>query len=192
MVAPGWSKVMEVDAAVRTEPPELLRAAMVRTARNARKADPIATEDITPLAPEQGFQAAREATSRIYETLEKLKVGQETVGKPPVPQENGRMAETAARKLTESEFQNLQTRKYESNSADPSLTPGVAKEKDSTAEAVPGPHGMGSPGARPTVTNSGAEERDAELTRMIQEELAQRLSLEAELKAPWIFGQGYG
>lgn len=33
MVTTRWSKVMEVDAAVRTEPPELLRAAMVRTAR---------------------------------------------------------------------------------------------------------------------------------------------------------------
>ena len=42
--------------------------------RNARRTEPISTEDLKPLAPELGFEAAREATGKIYETLEKLKV----------------------------------------------------------------------------------------------------------------------
>ena len=44
------------------------------TVRNARRTEPIGTEDLKPLAPELGFEAAREATGKIYETLEKLKV----------------------------------------------------------------------------------------------------------------------
>ena len=43
--------------------------------RNARRADPIATDDLEPLPPELGFKAARAATTKIYEILEKMKAG---------------------------------------------------------------------------------------------------------------------
>eukprot|EP00435_Cladocopium_sp_Y103_P064055 s391_g25.t1 len=229
----GAPPVMDVDAAVRLEPPELLRAAMVRSARclmdgeayipwsaaeavaaiaektpgmdlNARRGDPIATEELKALAPELGFQAAREATGKIYETLEKLKAAKQKNGDETQSFEvcslslqkqllslrrahramikfsdNGRMAEVAARKQTESEFQNFQTRKYESSvcraaagrcryletpqleELRPLITGFQEKEQDSTAEA----------------------ERATALTEMIQQELQKRISLEEELKA---------
>ena len=53
----------------------------------------------------------------VFGFLNILKVIELTFIQIELTQENGRSAEVAARKLTESEFQNFQTRKYESTLA---------------------------------------------------------------------------
>ncbi|CAK9101023.1 Hypothetical protein (Fragment) [Durusdinium trenchii] len=116
---------------------------------NARKCDPICADDLEPLEPHLGFAAAHSAAGKIHELLENLKAAKQKNTDEALSfdscsnslqkqllslrrahramikfSENGRVAEVAARKQTEVEFQNFQTRKYESSLATERRPPG--------------------------------------------------------------------
>jgi len=190
----GWQPAMAAQAA---------EAVAAIAEKNARRADPIATDDLEPLPPELGFKAARAATTKIYEILEKMKAAKQKNADETTNfeacsnslqkqllslrrahramikfSENGRSAEVAARKLTESEFQNFQTRKYES-----SMCRGAAgrcrfletPELEQLRPLIPG--------FQEKEADSTAEmERATALTQMIEKELKERISLEEQLK----------
>ncbi|CAJ1375508.1 unnamed protein product [Effrenium voratum] len=233
---------MEVDGAVHSTGPRLVRAAMRRTARclmdgqareraqermaakeaeavaaiaeksgsprdgtlrNAKSAAPISVVELEALAPDQGFAQARLAAEKIHEILGKLKAAKQQNSDDAASfedcslrlqkqllslrrahramikfSEQGRMAEVSARKVTETEFANLQTRKYESSVCRAAagrcrylLTPELDK-------------------LRPLVSGFQAKE-DAKvsesekaglLTGLIHAELQERISLEEQLK----------
>mmetsp|Transcript_71944 Transcript_71944/g.168428 ORF Transcript_71944/g.168428 Transcript_71944/m.168428 type:complete len:262 (+) Transcript_71944:47-832(+) len=167
--------------------------------KNAQKAAPISTEEVEQLDPEHGFKAARAAAAKIHELLDKLKKAKQATAEEDgfdacsvdlqkqllslrrahramiKFSETRRLAEVAARKLTETEYTNMQTRKYES---------AVCRMAAGRCRYFPTPD---LDKLRPLIDGFQAKEEDekvpeAELTALIDAELKERISLEERLK----------